>query len=94
MLFVLFDNIDIRDTLYHGLYAVQGIYGEIILRVLNRLFSIFMHLPRLLFFNPTIIIIIIIIISTREVAPSAKAGINGEPQIQVTVNDNRLKIGK
>ena len=40
------------------------------------------------------IIIIIIIISTREVAPSAKAGINGEPQIQVTVNDNRLKIGK
>ena len=41
-----------------------------------------------------IIIIIIIIISTREVAPSAKAGINGEPQIQVTVNDNRLKIGK
>ena len=45
--------------------------------------------------NPEpIIIIIIIIISTREVAPSAKAGINGEPQIQVTVNDNRLKIGK
>ena len=28
-----------------------------------------------------IIIIIIIIISTREVAPSAKAGINGEPQL-------------
>ena len=41
-----------------------------------------------------IIIIIIIIISTREVAPSAKAGINEKPQIQVKVNDNRLKIGK
>ena len=46
------------------------------------------------FYHCHIIIIIIIIISTREVAPSAKAGINGEPQIQVTVNDNRLKIGK
>ena len=48
----------------------------------------FLHL----FMSP--VYIIIIIISTREVAPSAKAGINGEPQIQVTVNDNRLKIGK
>ena len=38
-------------------------------------------------------IIIIIIISTREVAPSAKAGINGEPQIHVKENDKDLRLG-